>query len=718
MNNSISIPEKNSKDNAIYMTRDSETIVFAQRVYDYAKTFVDTDPEKYFLYTRIAFENILEYLSLRYPKSDEKERAKTFSQIDGFLKKMSKDVHSYIHEFYSIWQKKVPALFPDLSSIIKKEGVYGFYPISVHHMWERTRINSDSINKDSEKYPKIFLDYKYGLMPNIDENSVTYALQWSYYLKNMFPTSGKLSSGLDEDSFSLPMVECDFSEEIFRKELSEKEFSEYKASKKDKDQSSILIQMRACPNLAMDGIGQFGDNYDLAVNITNGPMEYTACIVYSNQKAFSESSENNNFDTLIRNSIPAMKFSAVIHIPYPEILDLEMFEKSIPNALRYTKEGRFEISDKRFDAVLQNMKQKATQTKVDRDIANIKFFNDILKNSKDSKKRSFIFETPGVPWEFLFAPLENRQYKKIRTFFISLYRVGKNHYLTDKMAQMVREGVYVYAYVEPTARGDEKANQKLIKELERSGVHVIHSCNGLKVHMKAWLIIYEDNSMLSMISTGNYNMSTLSSYTDLHVITQDLQTNLELLHTFKVLVTGGDFKADYDWWNSSKRNIYLSPISLENRFIRSIENNEGDMFIKCNNISDKHITRVFAEHMGEYESVRMMIRTSCIVLPHYSGLEIRSKISKSLEHSRLYKIGTEYFISSADLMKRNFTKRVEILLKLPYYLRNVITTIHYMDTQSIDFDPVSLDEYIDSIWDSCNYRLDELTLRWKVKERR
>ena len=467
---------------------------------------------------------------------------------------------------------------------------------------------------------------------------------------------------------------------------------------------------RCIPNARVDEVGQDGD-YDLVVNTSNLTMRYSAVISYirsSHQLAYSE-----EIPKYTLKNRPSFGNATFFQVPYPEILAVDEFVYNIPNTILFISknDGSTLPDDSIFKNLIDKMKEKSVENKVNTNLVYTNWYDSLISGHPN---KSRLFETPGVPWRFLFHPLENLQKKKIRTVFISLYRLGENRYLIERLEDLVRKGVFVYAYIEPTARGDEKANQKIIKELKEAGVHVKHSCHGLKVHMKAWQIIYDDNSLLSMISTGNFNTKTMGQYVDLHYITTEEKINLELLYLFKILFSGGDFKSGYDWWmDFDNRNLFITPISAKGKLKESMRvavSDDKDIFLKCNNFTDPSFLDSFV--IPNYSGyARFMIRTSTVFSPVSKNMEARSKVSKYLEHSRLYVIGDEVFISSADLMKRNMKKRLEILLKLPLGIHTNV----YQRFNRLIGEGTPIDEYIDKLWDSCNYQLDKLSLKWRIR---
>lgn len=706
--------EKNDLENRSYeLSRETGTIDFAIRVYHNGRTQVKSDPETYIKFSKIAFDNICEFLSVRYPRLSDAERTEIDNKLNGFLYTLSIEFHAFVKSYYKEWQKKYPWVFGDYQNV-KEKGVKSFFIDS--DVWGTYNFQNNGANRDIGKYPAVYMAIrKAGSTINI--NNI-------HFLANMFPTY-MVMNGSSNDRIKIPLVELDFDLGDWIRnhtdDISDKVMKSYRLYYHHEDHI-IPSLIRAIPDSVIDHIGQNSEEA-LTINYSSNYLRYSAAIVWTGFAHYFDDSSNIVKNALNSGTYPPFMNSEIIHIPYPEILSIDQFLESIPRMIDLIKEKdntHLNVDDEKFKELIRGIRMKGYQNELNQSMDMMKFFDDMISNYGDPKHGGYLFETPGIPPEFLFKPLENRQCKKIRTVFISIYRIGKNIKLINMLENLARSGCYVYIYVEPTARGDEKQNQRLIKELERYGIHVRHSCNGLKVHMKAWQIIYEDNSLLSMISTGNFNMDTMKSYTDLHFISQDEKINMELLYLFKILFSGGNFKEEYDWWNDRSRNIFITPISARHEITEQLENIDHQsmknrVFVKCNNFTDNSL---MSELMKTWEcgtNVRMMIRTSSIVPPNKT-IDVRSKVSKYLEHSRLYIFGNNVFISSADMMKRNMKRRLEILLKIPHQYTTVYTRFRHILGVGIEFATIPMEIYVGNLWNSCNYEMDTLSARWKYRK--
>lgn len=704
-------------------------IAFAERVYENGRNSLGLEDgdENYIKFTKIAMENIMEFLSVRLPRLEYKERKRCIGEAFNLLTRMSKEFHLYVLSKYQDWQKNHPYVFRNYNEIERK-GARAFYPEIKEFSWDAKKvIDSVTPNTNTDKYPKMYFDF---IIRTKDDKTTFTTPQNLVILQNLFPTFGSFQAGDSSKVINLPILEdCFDFKSTKSSKITKKTMDDFFTRINEETNVKEILSpcyARCIPDTSMDTIGQDGD-YDLTMNYSNETFRYAAMIRWTRNTEVGVQDIGN----YVSCGIPSFEKAVAIPIPYPEILDIDQFYHTIPNTIRYIKNEKSPIpGDEVIDSLLKNVREKSYQEMADQEAKWNSFFNHFREDS-DRHKEGILLETPGVSYKFLFHPLKNTLNKKIRTLFISIYRLGEDpNYIIDLLRGLVRNGTYVYAYVEPMARGDEKANQRIIKELKSFGVHVCHKYKNLKVHMKAWLAIYEDNSMMSIIGTGNFNITTLQTYTDLHYITRSDSICKELLFVFKTIFSGASMK-EFNKNPKMGKNLLVTPVCgrdyLDSKikkpnsvsFISTFYYGEPDdtrLFIKCNNFTDKHLVRTVHRYAPEYS--RLMIRTSTICYPT-KNVEIRSKVSNRLEHSRIYVFGKTVLISSADLMKRNLDKRVELFLLLPeestnlkVYMSDHISPDGVSLSESVDFDT-----YIDDLWDSCNYKLDMFTTKWKVRSK-
>lgn len=693
--------EMDKKESVEYsLERNEGTIDFAKRIYENGRPYFRSDPKKYLQFASIAFDNIMEFLSVRYPRIENHEEKKKYAKlISDFLQTLSKEVHHVIRFYYVDAQKYYPWVLKNYESVGSK-GVEAFYHDNTRFSWNRMN------HSFGDKYARFYFQYS---LEKYHENGL-----WTIHLpvnafflkENLFPFV-TVKNGHNEE-INVPLFEDCFDKDVYKEDhLSTDVFQKSFEEPDTCDFKSVYGFARLIPNTMYDAVGQSGD-HDLSVNYASDVFRYAAIIQWSRNW---KSSEILRHSISIFHNNPSFSQATLFTIPYPEILDLKEIRDSI-SILIDPNENRNAINDAKFTSLNEKIREIGYQKNVDRITTLTNYFDSYM--SDPNKKNGLLFETPSIDPDILFHPLKNLQKKKIRTVFISLYRIGSSKVLINNLQKLVHDGVYVYAYVEPTARGDEKANQKIIKDLERFGVKVCHSCNGLKVHMKSWLIIYQDNSMLGMMGTGNFNFTTLKEYVDLHYITKNDNICRDLLFTFKILFSGGNFKSEYEYFTHPNRNVVITPIAARGRLQDEIFNamdNEKPIFVKCNNLTDSSISPMLIGAASHHCPLRMMIRTSTIVPPSVKEIGIRSKVSQYLEHSRIYIFGDNVYISSADLMKRNLDRRLEIFLKIPESYKDLKVIV------SDSFAEESFVSYIDRTWDSCNYSMDFLTMKWKMRKK-
>jgi polyphosphate kinase len=254
---------------------------------------------------------------------------------------------------------------------------------------------------------------------------------------------------------------------------------------------------------------------------------------------------------------------------------------------------------------------------------------------------------------------------------MTLYRVAKNSKVIKALCAAAENGKEVCVLVELRARFDEENNIGWSKQLEEAGCRVMYGPKGLKVHSKLCLITRktaEGVKYTTQIGTGNYNEKTAGLYTDLCLMTANRDIAKDAVEVFRALSVGELVeKSDL---------LLVAPRCLQNRVLEMMDNEiaiakaGGDGYVgaKLNSLTDKVIMDKIIECSQAGVKVELVIRgISCLV----AGVEgvtenvrIRSIVGRYLEHSRIYIFGSgvrkSVYISSADYMTRNTTRRVEV----------------------------------------------------------
>ncbi|MGZ4753562.1 MAG: RNA degradosome polyphosphate kinase [Acidimicrobiia bacterium] len=251
----------------------------------------------------------------------------------------------------------------------------------------------------------------------------------------------------------------------------------------------------------------------------------------------------------------------------------------------------------------------------------------------------------------------------------TLYRTaGPEGAIVASLVRAADAGKQVVALVELKARFDEQANVERARELEEAGVHVVYGLVGLKTHTKILLVVRQEHDGIRRychIGTGNYNPVTANLYEDLGLLTADPDLGADLTELFNYL-TGYSRQGRY-------RKLLVAPVSLRPGIVDRIEQetakgSAGRIVLKMNSLVDPSIIEALYAASNAGVSIDLIVRGICCLRPGVTGMSenirVRSIIGRFLEHSRIYRFGTdpqtsEYLIGSADLMPRNLDRRVE-----------------------------------------------------------
>ena len=280
----------------------------------------------------------------------------------------------------------------------------------------------------------------------------------------------------------------------------------------------------------------------------------------------------------------------------------------------------------------------------------------------------------------------------------TLYRVGSNSPVVKALAEARDDDTQVAVLVELKARFDEENNIEWARALENSGVHVVYGLLGLKTHCKVALLVRKEKDgelrRYVHLGTGNYNPQTARVYTDLSLLTAQPEIGADVSELFNLL-TGYSRQKRY-------RKLLVAPVNMRERLMQMIaceadwarRGKPARLILKTNTLSDEPIIRALYEASQAGVRIDLIVRGVCCLRPGVPGvsdnIRVVSVVGRFLEHSRIYYFHNggrpEIYMGSADLMRRNLDRRVEILFPLENpalkkQVRDDILEIYLRDTK-------------------------------------
>ncbi len=306
-----------------------------------------------------------------------------------------------------------------------------------------------------------------------------------------------------------------------------------------------------------------------------------------------------------------------------------------------------------------------------------------------------------------FAPVvhllqQAAQDPMVRSIQMTLYRVSGNSPIVAALADAAAAGKDVFVLMESCARFDEDNNLFWGERLSRAGCKVCYGIPGLKTHSKIALIQREADGQLQSVvhlGTGNYHDGTAKLYTDFGLLTADDTLT-------------ADAAAFFDWYRASVKlcdevmqpaegeeaalmeaaettrhiaesnpsaltELIHAPEALQPTILRLIrreqENAENGLpsgiIAKMNSLCDESIMEALCEAGRAGVKVQLIVRGICCLVPGIPGesdnIEVYSLVGRNLEHARAFRFenggNAEVYLSSADWMRRNLYRRVELM---------------------------------------------------------
>ena len=171
----------------------------------------------------------------------------------------------------------------------------------------------------------------------------------------------------------------------------------------------------------------------------------------------------------------------------------------------------------------------------------------------------------------------------------TVYRTSDDSALMPALIDAAERSKQTVCLVELKARFDERRNIEWARQMEQSGVHVVHGFANLKIHAKTTLVVRREGGVLrryAHIGTGNYNAVTARLYEDFGVFTDDEAITSDVADLFNHLTGFGR--------PQRFRKILVAPFNLRSGLIEQIrrvaeaaeEGRPARIRIKVNSLTD------------------------------------------------------------------------------------------------------------------------------------
>lgn len=265
---------------------------------------------------------------------------------------------------------------------------------------------------------------------------------------------------------------------------------------------------------------------------------------------------------------------------------------------------------------------------------------------------------------------------KVTHIQVLQYRVAKKSKIMEALILAVKNNIEVTVFIEVKARFDEVANLAWGEKLQKSGVKVLYSMPGLKVHSKMAIVKRVTPKKVRYymyLSTGNFHEKTAKLYSDFGLFTTNERITKEAKRIFNYITTKRRPKESFKELGVGTFNLKQKLIACVNQEISNAKNGlKAQIVLKMNSLQDQEMINLLYEADQAGVDIKLIIRGICCLVPGIKGISENIKaisiVDRYLEHARVFVFhnnGDELiYLSSADWMVRNLHHRIETMFPI------------------------------------------------------
>ncbi|MDD4516224.1 RNA degradosome polyphosphate kinase [Massilibacteroides sp.] len=288
-------------------------------------------------------------------------------------------------------------------------------------------------------------------------------------------------------------------------------------------------------------------------------------------------------------------------------------------------------------------------------------------------KQDVLLHFPYYSFDYMLRFLtEAATDPRVEEIKITQYRVAEDSAVINTLIRAANNGKKVTVFVELKARFDEENNMQTAERMKQAGIQIIFSIPGLKVHAKVAVVLLkepEDNACpvnYAYLSTGNFNEKTATVYSDMALLTSDPVIINDIRNVFFVL-EGQIENPKFDCLLVARFNMVDELTRMIRRESEHVcAGRRGRIVLKMNGLHDQNMIAELYKASEAGVEIDLIVRGICCLVPNQSysrNIRITRIVDMFLEHSRVwyfYNDGREdLFMSSADWMRRNLSRRIE-----------------------------------------------------------